>query len=99
MSLLQPFVTFVMIVLLGYVVHGFIVRQRKYNEYGNSCRTIYRPEPVVEDKHLFEVEDPWMHTFDTPQMNKDPHVHDNFEKIMSNMYQEDNSAIGKYNIR
>ena len=90
-DLFQPIVTFLMIILLGYVVHGYFVRQRQYNDYGRSCRTIYRPEPVEEDI-LDEEEDPWMHTFDTPQMNPDPHVHDNYEEIMNNMSHEENNV-------
>ena len=92
MALFQPIVTFLMIVLLGYISHGYFVRQRQFNDYGRSCRTIYRPEPVEEDTHLFEEADPWMHTFDTPQTNPNPHVHDNYEEIMNNMSQEENNV-------
>ena len=93
-SLFQPLVTFLMLGLLGYFIHGYIVRQRQYNQYPDACKTIYKPKRIKEDKHIFEDKDPWLQTFDTPKMKTEPDVHSGHESTLANMHGEANH-VGK----
>ena len=93
-SLFQPLVTFLILGLLGYFVHGYIVRQRQYNQYPDACETIYKPLRIKEDKHLFEDEDPWLQTFEAPVMETSHDLNRDYETIVKNQNAEDNSVPG-----
>ena len=94
-SLFQPLATLLMLALLAYVVHGYIVRQREYNQYPYSCTTIYKPEKTKEDKHLFEDKDPWVQEFVTPPMKISPDLNTDYETFIENMNSEENNVVGK----
>ena len=95
-SLFQPLVTFLMLGLLGYFVHGYLVRERRYNKYPESCKTTYKPRRITEDKHIFEDEDPWLQTFESPKMKTTPDAqHSGYDTSVGNMHGEDNHVGGK----
>ena len=90
-SLFQPLATLSMIILLVYFVHGYLVRERKYNRYTDPCKIIYKPEKRKEDKYLFEEDDPWMRKFDPPT-ETNPRMRDDYDKVVDNMHRESNNV-------
>jgi len=79
LSLLQPLYTCLMLILLGYFVYGITKRDLDHTDFPENCTVIYKPERTIEEKYIFDHDDPWRETArrgipitnGTPEYNRD----------------------------
>ena len=93
-SLMRPLYTLLMIIILGYLVSGFTKRNIRYTEFPEDCTIIYKPERTIEDKYIFEYDDPWLERFNMPPIERDPDLNHDFDTIEKRM--KDNNVV-RYN--
>jgi len=81
MSLITPFITITMIILLCYFVYGLTKRAVAHTEFPEDCSVTYKPRRTLEDKHLFEHEDPWLQKFTIPKEKREPDINQDMDAI------------------
>jgi len=81
MSLITPFITILMIILLCYFVSGLTKRTVARTEFPEDCTVTYKPRRTMEDKHLFEHEDPWLQKFTMSEEKREPDINHDMAAI------------------
>ena len=90
-SLMRPLYTLLVIILLGYLVSGFAKRSIRNTTFPEDCTIIYKPERTIEDKYIFEYEDPWLQRFHMPPVERDPDLNYDYDAIEKRI--KDNNVV------